>query len=28
MPIVIEAVSLSDYCNYIETLLTEVREEE
>jgi hypothetical protein len=27
MPIVVEAVSLSDYCNYIEELLTEVRED-
>jgi heme/copper-type cytochrome/quinol oxidase subunit 2 len=28
MPIVIQAVNLTDYCNYIEELLSEAREEE
>lgn len=28
MPIVVEAVSLSDYCNFIESFLTEAREDE
>jgi len=28
MPIVVEAVSLTEYCNYIEELLVEAREEE
>jgi len=28
MPIVVEAVSLTEYCNYIEELLAEAREDE